>query len=237
MQINDLVTLQAQFDSERSTTFDWDEAASADNLLPLLRSALALAGEVGEVANLVKKADRGDLEYDSLVSLLSGELADVLAYTLKLAHAARIDIEKSFEDKMVDNANRFPPSQVSAPGQGMSMRLIDLKRQTREVIVREVKALVSGSSFSPADLIEFVRLYAEAAVPSRSLAQEQVAGAAIAVALGDVFPPSAAGEGQLKALLSAGQELCLNPEELRRLSTESAGFEAVFARAVPETRL
>ena len=167
MQINDLVTLQAQFDSERSTTFDWDEAASADNLLPLLRSALALAGEVGEVANLVKKADRGDLEYDSLVSLLSGELADVLAYTLKLAHAARIDIEKSFEDKMVDNANRFPPSQVSAPGQGMSMRLIDLKRQTREVIVREVKALVSGSSFSPADLIEFVRLYAEAAVPSR----------------------------------------------------------------------
>ena len=36
------------------------------------------------------------------------ELADVLIYALTFAHAARIDVSKAIEDKLVKNAVKYP---------------------------------------------------------------------------------------------------------------------------------
>ena len=50
--------------------------------------ALAMAGEVGEVANLVKKEWRGSLHLDAAVA---HEIADVYVYLLLLAKARGIE--------------------------------------------------------------------------------------------------------------------------------------------------
>lgn len=67
--------------------------------------ALGLAGEVGEVANLVKKVMRGDD-----VSTLEGigaELADCFTYLLLLADEMGVDIEAEYEAKAAKNEARW----------------------------------------------------------------------------------------------------------------------------------
>jgi NTP pyrophosphatase (non-canonical NTP hydrolase) len=78
--------------------------------------ALALCGETGEIANLVKKIDRGDfnvemakvgglpahIRYD-----LAMEITDALIYILCLADLLKIDLEKAYEAKRAENIIRF----------------------------------------------------------------------------------------------------------------------------------
>ncbi len=73
----------------------------------IIHMALGLAGEAGEVANLVKKINRGPRsgpggiapwtfeQYDALTD----ELADVLTYTLNLAGLLGIDLAATFDRK------------------------------------------------------------------------------------------------------------------------------------------
>jgi NTP pyrophosphatase (non-canonical NTP hydrolase) len=78
--------------------------------------ALALCGEAGEIANLVKKIDRGDfneamakagglpphLRYE-----LAMEIADVFTYILCLADLLKIDLQRTYEAKRAENIIRF----------------------------------------------------------------------------------------------------------------------------------
>lgn len=64
--------------------------------------ALGLSGEVGEVANVVKKLHR-----DGHASGLGAELADVLTYLLLLADEADVDIVAAYRAKVVVNEGRF----------------------------------------------------------------------------------------------------------------------------------
>jgi NTP pyrophosphatase (non-canonical NTP hydrolase)/deoxyadenosine/deoxycytidine kinase len=105
-----LVGLQRfQSDFDRVCGFDAN-ANAVDQLGGLEFTALALAGEVGEVANLIKKMRRstwrgGSVEINE--EDLAEELADVLAYTMKLANQLDIDLTDAYRRKMHANWLRF----------------------------------------------------------------------------------------------------------------------------------
>ncbi|HMD55449.1 MAG TPA: MazG-like family protein [Phycisphaerae bacterium] len=66
---------------------------------PLDAWSNALAGEVGEAANIIKKMRRGDLDQVSDRELLADELADVAIYLDLLAYRAGIDLGAAVRDK------------------------------------------------------------------------------------------------------------------------------------------
>jgi NTP pyrophosphatase (non-canonical NTP hydrolase) len=113
MKLSELVELQRNFDSRRTTTFEWSSRIDADDLHPLLHNVVSLSGEVGEIANLVKKLDRGDLSFQTLMAALPGELADVFIYVMKIAYQSGIDLEDAVLAKIADNEARFPITSTS----------------------------------------------------------------------------------------------------------------------------
>lgn len=110
MELADLARLQRSFDQRRSTTFDWSGPVTKDDLRPLMHNVLSLCGEAGEVANLLKKYDRGDFSFEELMAELPSELADVAIYIIKIAYQSNIDLEKAIVDKIAINEERFPRS-------------------------------------------------------------------------------------------------------------------------------
>lgn len=101
MQLNESVK-QARDDSHR-----W--FPTFGNTSRLVHYSLALAGEVGEFCNIVKKVDRGSLSIkDANVKYnLTCELADVLTYTLCVAGELGIDLEKALMHVRANNEKRF----------------------------------------------------------------------------------------------------------------------------------
>lgn len=69
--------------------------------------ALALCGEAGEVANVVKKLQRGSLETSEGRDRLKGELADVLIYLLNCAAILQINLGQEYLKKQAFNEKRF----------------------------------------------------------------------------------------------------------------------------------
>jgi len=80
--------------------------------------ALALMGEVGEVAELLQW--RSDDECQAGLPgwsaqekvRLGEELADVLSYVMRLSDVAEIDLPAAFSDKMAKNRDKYPAEQV-----------------------------------------------------------------------------------------------------------------------------
>ena len=68
---------------------------------------VALAGEVGEVCNEIKKWSRGDFPFSELQNRLSDELPDVLIYLVMLAGSLDIDLEEAWEEKKEYNDQRY----------------------------------------------------------------------------------------------------------------------------------
>ena len=70
---------------------------------------LAMAGEVGEFANVVKKIQRGSLDMkDAKVRVqLASELTDVFVYMLNIAALMNIDLGKTYEMVRANNERRF----------------------------------------------------------------------------------------------------------------------------------
>jgi NTP pyrophosphatase (non-canonical NTP hydrolase) len=73
---------------------------------------LAMVGEAGEVANVVKKVLRGslDLKNASAKNQLTMEIADVFIYLMDLCDLLGIDIEKAYNMKRMENEQRFGQS-------------------------------------------------------------------------------------------------------------------------------
>ena len=59
----------------------------------------AVAGELGEAANLIKKVRRGDLSLEEARPQLADECADIVTYLDILAKQAGIDLGKATKDK------------------------------------------------------------------------------------------------------------------------------------------
>jgi NTP pyrophosphatase (non-canonical NTP hydrolase)/thymidylate kinase len=129
MTLFELARLQRAFDLSRGFadlpftqgTMTVDEAR---RLRKLEFALMALAGEVGEVAGILKRARResaqsGCIEAGNALGL-EGEIADILVYILKLATAAEIDLESAYLSKMALNAHRFRWRQSGGP-RGLSL--------------------------------------------------------------------------------------------------------------------
>lgn len=69
--------------------------------------ALGLSGEVGEVANVVKKWQRG---YEGLPQPIGDELADVFTYLLLLADECGVDLMDEYTKKVQINEERWGSS-------------------------------------------------------------------------------------------------------------------------------
>jgi NTP pyrophosphatase (non-canonical NTP hydrolase) len=72
-------------------------------------TTLALCGEVGEVANIIKKIERGSHSFrDAKVRFdLEMEIADVFTYLVLLAGQLNVDLMELYKIKRVENERRF----------------------------------------------------------------------------------------------------------------------------------
>lgn len=93
---------QCQDDSER-----WFGDTHAGH--NLVHHTLALCGEVGELANLVKKVDRGSLDISDAATRvhLAEECADIFTYLLNVADLLQIDLEQAYHIVRGKNDKRF----------------------------------------------------------------------------------------------------------------------------------
>jgi len=81
--------------------------------IPLL--TLCIAGEVGEVANLVKKVERGTLRMEDAMETLPEEIIDIMIYLANLmGHEQFTDVnwKKIWDDKRNYNRMRFQTDTV-----------------------------------------------------------------------------------------------------------------------------
>jgi NTP pyrophosphatase (non-canonical NTP hydrolase) len=97
MDLNDLAH-QAHRDSKQ-----WFPANAAD----LKHHTLGLAGEAGEVANIVKKLDRGDVSLDDVRKDLAEEVTDVLIYAMNIFALIGVDPNVMWDLKRAKNKKRF----------------------------------------------------------------------------------------------------------------------------------
>jgi NTP pyrophosphatase (non-canonical NTP hydrolase) len=81
---------------------------------------LALAGEVGELANIIKKVERGSLDWqDAKVRFAANmETTDVFIYLLIIAGLMQIDLEAAYNVKRQLNEQRFGPGGSEVNGSG-----------------------------------------------------------------------------------------------------------------------
>lgn len=99
----------------------------------ILHHTVALCGEVGECANLVKKQDRGSITMRELQEQLGPELVDVLVYIFNCAAVMDIDLEDEYNKKRVFNEKRFSPN--LAADLATAKRLIEEEVPDRITIV------------------------------------------------------------------------------------------------------
>jgi deoxyadenosine/deoxycytidine kinase/NTP pyrophosphatase (non-canonical NTP hydrolase) len=105
VQLRDLQVLQRHFDESRG--FNFEGKATKESLLQF--SVLALCGEVGELANKIKKDVRAKM-LDSTGTAgedAAGELGDILAYLLKVANLLDEDLSVRYLRQMCENTLRF----------------------------------------------------------------------------------------------------------------------------------
>lgn len=112
-QVSDLIELRERmraFTEER----DWARFHDPKSLI----LALALVGEVGEVAELFQwlpaDAARERATAEPLRSNVADELADVLLYLVRLADVVDVDLYEAASDKLTRNGRRFPADRVKA---------------------------------------------------------------------------------------------------------------------------
>lgn len=77
----------------------------------LTHMVLGLVGEAGEVANEVKKWDRGDFDHIELSGRLRKELPDILIYLVLVADILKIDLDTAYHNKKEFNEQRFGKAQ------------------------------------------------------------------------------------------------------------------------------
>ena len=88
----------------RKDTIEWFGPNFVNDLGYL---GLALSGETGEFANIVKKVMRGTLTYDEALKHMREEIIDVFIYVLMLAKALDMDIQAEYQAKREFNHVRF----------------------------------------------------------------------------------------------------------------------------------
>lgn len=110
MELKDIVKFQKEFDENHNWVWDSEDPEKRMNMLKY--GAVALAGEVGEFSNLVKKVWReldhnGKTPDEEMMKKLREELVDVFIYVITLSENLNLDLEKGYFEKMKINEERF----------------------------------------------------------------------------------------------------------------------------------
>ena len=111
MELKEIMEFQRKFDKEYFNSF-WEIKNDGDFINRLEYLVVALTGEVGEFANVVKKIARN---YETLrekpdkkfIEKLKEELTDCFIYIIILGNLLKIDLEKEYLRKMQFNKKRF----------------------------------------------------------------------------------------------------------------------------------
>jgi len=102
MEFRELQDALAQFAHER----EWEQFHSPKNLV------MALSGEAGELSEifqwLTPEAAATVMDDPELAANVRAEMADVLAYLLRLADVLGVDLADALRAKIVINAERYP---------------------------------------------------------------------------------------------------------------------------------
>ncbi len=97
------------------TLIDGPDAEYDSNEIMLVWNALGLAGEAGEVADIIKKAVFHQHGFDeATVSKLIKELGDVLWYVAALCTKLSVPIETVMECNIIKLEQRYPAGYTSA---------------------------------------------------------------------------------------------------------------------------
>jgi len=100
-----IASLQHQL-REFAAARDWEQFHSPKNLV------MALGGEVGELTEifqwLTPDESAAVMMHDAGASEVRDEMADVLAYLLRLADVLDVDLETALAEKIVKNAMKYP---------------------------------------------------------------------------------------------------------------------------------
>ncbi len=112
MDLKKLVEIQTEFSRRKFPRF-WEIGDEQELALRLEYLTNALAGEVGEAANLVKKVVRsavyghGTLRLEDVRRDVEEEITDVFIYVLTIAGLLGMDLEKAYFEKLEKNERRF----------------------------------------------------------------------------------------------------------------------------------
>ena len=102
---------QRAFDEKRG--WDWTNSKDRKEQMQFLQhGTIALAGEVGEFANILKKAMRhyestGELPSKEAYENLNEEIVDVFIYVVKISIALGLDLSAGYYSKMKANHKKF----------------------------------------------------------------------------------------------------------------------------------
>jgi len=120
MDLQDILSKQAEFDKAHG----WDTLSLSNEkrLQAIERELVGLMGEVGEVANLIKKArlvsgrDRSESKaFLDIVPAVNEELTDVFIYLLRMFQITNADIEAEYLNKLDINKHRFKKYENDTP--------------------------------------------------------------------------------------------------------------------------
>ncbi|MSN26315.1 MAG: nucleotide pyrophosphohydrolase [Geobacter sp.] len=107
LTIDDIKKMQSEFDYTLRPEFSFRSTTGEIRLEELEHLLVCLFGEIGELANIVKKIRRGDFPYSEKSDEVSEEVIDALIYIIKISNYLNIDLEDGFLRKLAINKERF----------------------------------------------------------------------------------------------------------------------------------
>lgn len=107
MTLDEVQAAQAAFDRAHVGNVPFFEAITSNNLEALEHLLVCITGEVGELANVVKKVRRGDQSLENARPAILEESADIMIYIVKMANQIGFSLDDAFRAKLQINRERF----------------------------------------------------------------------------------------------------------------------------------
>lgn len=167
MQLSEMIDLQKEFDLRHAGRFSWARAAESEPDAVLQFLLVALLGELGEMANLIKKVARGDCTLNDIQKEMRSELADVFIYVIKMADQANINLEEAFLNKLEYNEVRFRSFEKGNREVASGER----EDETEEVLPASLESLHEAKYLSRHERIDFLSRLSARLTSNRDLAK------------------------------------------------------------------
>lgn len=105
--LSQLMDIQEEFDRVHHGREPFFEVISEKRIDVLEHLIVCLVGELGELANIVKKVRRGDKDFQAGRVEMEEEIVDVFIYLMKISRQMGVDLERETIRKIKKNSERF----------------------------------------------------------------------------------------------------------------------------------